>query len=243
MSTTAKLKAFLSDILRTYLPMDCPVCGKKPFDGSANMFCSECVEGFRFVKPPYCPGCGGELSGILAVCPDCLKAEKRPWKKAYSVFRMDGTVKDIIHMYKYRNRPELARALGRLAAGRLADEDFKADIIVPTPLHWTRMMYRGFNQAELVSEEISKHLKFPVKNILRRKRRTKQQARLNKAERMANLHDAFSVIDSTRCKNRAILLVDDVMTTGSTLSAAAEALLASGAAEVNVLVVARRQRD
>lgn len=115
--------------------------------------------GFRFVKPPHRPGCGGELSGILAVCPDCLKAEKRPWKKAYSVFRMDGAVKDIIHMYKYRNRPELARALGRLAAGRLADEDFKADIIVPTPLHWTRMMYRGFNQAELVSEEISKHLK------------------------------------------------------------------------------------
>ncbi len=227
-----------------YVPLNCPLCGGAPADGTPNMFCKNCLARLPFIRNPVCPGCGGELYGILEVCPDCLHAEKKfPWKRAAALFKMDGMAKEVIYQYKYRNMPELARPLGRLAAGTLEQARIRPDLIVPTPLHWFRHLQRGYNQAALLCHEIGHATGIPVRNLLRRTKWTKQQARLDRKQRIQNLHQAFSIIDSTNCRNRCILLVDDVMTTGSTLSAAAETLLASGAAEVDVLVLARRQRD
>lgn len=230
--------------LGLYIPLNCPLCGGEPFDGTPNMFCKTCMERLPFIRQPVCPGCGGELYGILDVCPDCLHAEKKfPWKRAAALFKMDGAAKEVIYQYKYRNMPELARPLGRLASGLLEQAGIHPDLIVPTPLHWFRHLQRGYNQAALLCREIGRETGIPVKTLLRRKKWTKQQARLDRKQRIQNLHQAFSIIDSTNCRKRCILLVDDVMTTGSTLSAAAETLLAAGAAEVDVLVLARRQRD
>lgn len=229
--------------IREYIPMECPLCGNPPYDGSPNMFCRDCLAELKFTEPPFCPGCGGHLSGILELCPDCLTEPKRPWTKALALFRMEGTAEDVIRRYKYRNHPEYARALGQLASSKLKELNVKIDMIVPTPLHWTRYLWRGFNQAELLSIAISEHSGVPVRTALRRVKRTKQQARLKREERLKNIHKAFSAIDSTIVKNRAILLVDDVMTTGSTLSSAAKALLKAGASDVYVLVAARRQRN
>ena len=107
-----------SRILGLYVPLNCPLCGGVPLDGSPNMFCKDCFEKLPFVRNPVCPGCGGELYGILDVCPDCLHAEKKfPWKRAAALFKMDGSAKEVIYQYKYRKGPELARPLGRLAAG------------------------------------------------------------------------------------------------------------------------------
>ena len=215
-------------LLREYLPLNCPLCGGEPFDGIAGHFCAACLKSFRFIHTPACPSCGGELGGILQICPDCLHAPHVfPWKRGIAVFRMDGPVKEAIYRYKYRNRPELARAFGQLAAGAVQEAGIHPDVIVPTPLHWFRYLQRGYNQAEL----------------LRRKRWTHQQARLDREARIRNLDGALSIRDSTNGKSGCILLVDDVMTTGSTLTAGARVLLDAGAAEVNVLVLARRQRD
>ena len=241
------LKQQISSFFRffgLYIPLNCPMCGGIPFDGSPNMFCKDCFEKLPFIRNPVCPGCGGELYGILDVCPDCLHAEKKfPWKRAAALFKMDGSAKEVIYQYKYRKGPELARPRGRLAAGCLENAGIKPDLIVPTPLHWFRHLQRGYNQAELLCNVIGQETGIPVRNLLRRKKWTRQQARLDRKQRIRNLHQAFSIIDSTNCRNRCILLVDDVMTTGSTLSAAAETLLGAGAAEVDVLVLARRQRD
>lgn len=233
-------KFYIKNFIREFLPMECPLCGGIPFDETANMFCAECISLLPFSNPPFCPGCGGTLSGILEICRNCLAEPKRPWKQALALFDMKGKASEVIYAYKYRNRPELARALGRLAACKLKELDTEINLIVPTPLHWTRYLWRGFNQAELLSHGISEVTGIPMRTALRRVKRTKQQARLKRDERLLNIHEAFSVIDSTILKKRAILLVDDVLTTGSTLSVATKTLLEGGASCVYVLVAARR---
>ena len=193
-------------------------------------------------KPPLCPGCGGELSGILALCPDCLKSPKHSWKAAVAAMKMEGGAEELVYKFKYRGRPDLARPLGSLMARALESSGLKPDIIVPTPLHWTRLLARGYNQAELLAGELSRRTGLPLVHALRRTRNTGHQARLARKERLENLKGAFSLADSTPCKNRSILLVDDVMTTGSTLASASEILQAAGVAEVYVIIAARRQR-
>ena len=240
----AGIAEYFTDFVRNYLPLNCPECGGEPFDGQAGHFCADCLREYHFVHAPVCPSCGGELSGILAVCPECLHAAQHfPWKRGIAVFRMTGRVKEAIYRYKYRNCPEYARAFGQLAAGAVREAGIVPDLIVPTPLHWFRYCRRTYNQAELLAQEIGKELHLPVKNLLRRKKWTRQQARLDREERIRNLTGAFSIRHSTNAEGRCILLIDDVMTTGSTLTAGARVLLEAGASEVNVLVLARRQRD
>ena len=235
---------YFAKIIRNYLPLNCPQCGGEPFDGVPGHFCAECLKEFHFIHSPVCPRCGGELSGILDVCTDCLHSTLDfPWKRAVAVFKMTGAVKESIYRFKYRNCPEYARAFGQLAAGALKCSGVNVDLIVPTPLHWIRYWQRTYNQSELLSEEIGREAGIPVKNLLRRKKWTSQQAKLSREERIRNLDGAFSIRDSKNCKGRCILLTDDVMTTGSTLAAGARVLLDAGAAEVNVLVLARRQKD
>ena len=229
-------------LLRIFVPLECPVCGGVPFDGSPNMLCRECLSGIRFLKGPYCPGCGGEHQGFLAVCPECLSEGKKKWDGAVAAFAMTGTIKELLHSCKYQGQPELARVIGDLAYMAARDRLPKADCIVPVPLHWRRALHRGFNQSLYIAERLSAHTGIPCRELLKRVRYTGQQAKLGRAERIANLSQAFSVPDSTNVKNRAILLVDDVMTTGSTLSAATRALKRAGAGAVYVFCAARRQR-
>ena len=114
--------------LGALVPLPCPLCGAEPAGGEPNMFCHDCLSKLRFVAPPACPACGGELYGILEVCPDCLKSEKRPWAKAVSVFKMTGEAENVIHLFKYRRRPDLARPLGTLAAKALAKGGLSPDV-------------------------------------------------------------------------------------------------------------------
>ncbi len=230
--------------LREIFPLNCPVCGKAPFDGSPNMLCAECFRKLDLIREPFCPGCGGHLSGFLNMCPDCMNADAgRPWQKAFALFRMEGLGRELVHKYKYRNMPELARTLAHLAAIRLGESILaeKFDCITPTPLHFLRYLKRGYNQADLFANVLAGELKIPCSSLLWRKKWTSQQSKLTKKQRISNLNGAFSVKNSQKTKNRAILLVDDVMTTGSTLASAAQVLLDGGAERVGVLVIARRQ--
>ncbi|WP_232101483.1 ComF family protein [Gimesia panareensis] len=114
------------------------------------------------------------------------------------------------------------------------------DLIIPVPLHWTSRLYRSHNPAGLIGEALSSRLqaKYDV-NILAKRKRTPAQTSLTPSERRTNLRDAFRVRRSRRIQDLRILLVDDVMTTGSTANAATRALLEAGAREINVAVIAR----
>lgn len=246
--TAAELRGLAENLaaglLAGILPLPCPLCGKGvPFDGSPNMFCRECMEKMPMIRGKVCRTCGAEVDGIFESCTDCMNYPRPPWTRAYALFKYTDEVLDCIHLYKYQRHTELARPLGRLAAGLLDSESPRYDCIVPVPLHWRRFLSRGYNQSRLFSEQLAKSLQIPVRRLLRRRRYTKQQAFLTKKERNSNIAGAFSIYDSTVAEKRSILLIDDVMTTGATLREAAGVLLNGGAERVDVLVIARRQRN
>jgi ComF family protein len=181
------------------------------------------------------------MDGILDVCPKCLNQPPRPWNGAFALFDMTGDVREAIHLLKYRDRPDFARSFGRLLGNKLRRElPCPVDMIVPVPLHWTRFLQRGYNQAALVCQGVSLELGVPIVRALKRCKPTPHQARLSRNERISNLTGAFSTTRSTNCQKRAILVVDDVLTTGATLSAAASVLLDAGASKVFAASVARR---
>ena len=234
-------KRGVEDLVRFFMPLECPVCGGVPFDGGANILCARCMSRLAFVPDDgACVMCGGAHSGILATCAACT-SDPRPWERGVSVFMMAGLAKDLLHSYKYSGKPELALFLGRMLADKISRTfGSSVDLIMPIPLHWSRLSSRGYNQAALISRLVSERLGIPHSDALRRVKHTSQQASLNKSGRMGNLKHAFSIIDSTIVEKRAILLIDDVMTTGATLEMASRAVLSCGCSRVFVATPARR---
>ncbi len=223
-----------------FFTFTCSAC-RKPIDNFPKYsLCPECIGKIKFIKPPLCNSCGAELDSVLEICSKCMKAAPRPWSSAISVFHMETFGKELIHQFKYGNQIELGRSLAELAANAIASSRIKFDYIEPIPLHWTKQLTRGYNQSEIVVNVLSKKMMVKKSNFLKRTRNTKQQASLDKAERKRNLIGAFSIKREANCKNRTILLVDDVMTTGATLTEATKVLLEAGASKVNILVLARR---
>ncbi|OGV53662.1 MAG: hypothetical protein A2X45_04705 [Lentisphaerae bacterium GWF2_50_93] len=221
-----------------FVSFPCPGCLLNMPEGSSGL-CAECHGRIPTVKNPVCPGCGAENDGIFEVCGKCLKEEKRSWKRAVSLMRMEDYGRELLHRFKYKNDTSLARPFGMMAAEILRRSEIKPDLIVPVPLHWTRSFTRGYNQTALVSHIISSETGIPMKKILKRVKRTPKQANLSGVERRKNLKGAFSATCDEICRNRVILLVDDVLTTGSTLSSASSVMLESGAKEINILILAR----
>ena len=160
--------------------------------------------------------------------------------------RFDGVARELVHRLKYGDRTELALTLGRMMtqAGRELLVD--ADLIVPVPLHRTRLWSRRFNQAAALAVVIARQAQLPfAPAALARVKRTRQQVGLTRPQRAENLQGAFRVSDAMRpqIESQRILLIDDVLTTGSTANAAARALLRAGARDVDVLTFARVVTD
>lgn len=232
--------ALFKKLLKHIYSFPCPACKENASTNNINALCCDCMDSIDTIYPPLCAGCGGPHDGFLELCGKCLKADERPWDKALAVFNMRGFGKKIIHSYKYSKRVELSRPLGVMAANRLKESGIEPDFIVPIPLHWSRYFMRGYNQSELVGKVISEQTGIPMKKFLVRSKRTKQQAKLDRKQREKNLMGAFSVKKNEFLKKRTILLIDDVITTGSTLTAATKVLLDEGADKVDILVLARR---
>ena len=153
-----------------------------------------------------------------------------------------GLVRNLIHDFKYNKREYLRRPLAEWLTETLDDPRIIAtpiDALVPVPLHATRQRERGYNQAQLLAEILSAEFHFPLLTTLKRTRRTQTQTSFDRAERMENLRDAFVVRHNAAVQNKHLVLVDDVLTTGSTLNECARVLLKSGAASVRAICVAR----
>ena len=232
------LAYFAKRLVSEFVSFPCPGCLKNMPDERSGL-CPECLNRLPLVKSPACRGCGAENDGIFEVCGKCLKEEKRKWKKAVALMRMEDYGRELIHRFKYKNDTALARPFGTIAAELLKKSRIRPDFIVPVPLHWTRSFTRGYNQARILCQIVSGETGIPTHTILKRIKRTPKQANLSGAQRRKNLEGAFSVTDGEIFRNSVILLVDDVLTTGSTLTAASSALLECGAKEINILILAR----
>ncbi len=160
---------------------------------------------------------------------------------AYSFGAYEGTLRELIHLFKYQRIRTLAAPLGMMLVSALP-RDERFDVISPMPMHWMRRWQRGFNQAELLARMIGRRTGIPVRNLVRRRRATAPQAGLSNAQRRSNVAGVFAVRRRTGIAGRRILLVDDVFTTGATASACAAALKRAGAARVTVLTLARTDR-
>jgi ComF family protein len=165
----------------------------------------------------------------------------RGYDAAYCFGAYEGTLRELIHLFKYGRIKPLARTLGELLAGALPlEEQFAA--VVPVPLHWSRAWQRGFNQSELLARFVARRRRVPVRNLLRRVKATRAQAGLSDHGRRENVASAFQVRRSRRLDGLNLLLVDDVMTTGSTAASCARALKRAGARRVALLTIARVDR-
>lgn len=175
-------------------------------------------------------------SGRCALCRLGLQG----FDAVYSYGSYEGTLRELVHLFKYSGMRPLSRTFGRFLTQALPRET-SFDVIVPMPLHWLKQWQRGFNQADLLAREIGKKWGVPVRNVIRRKRATSPQAGLTNAKRRANVRGAFKIARGD-LQGRRVLLVDDVVTTGATASACARVLKRAGAAHVALLALARTDR-
>jgi len=249
------LAATTNALIRTLLAPTCAACDgilDRPLDGPV---CAVCWRAIPRLTPPYCVRCGDALaSGRESTGPCCDRCRQLTslvtLTRSAGVY--DGSLRRIIHAFKYDGRRALATRIAALMREAGADLLAGADVVVPVPLHPWRAFRRGFNQAD----DLARHLGPPVWRVLRRRRHGPPQASLPAAERHANVRAAYALRPSLprpardrlmqfepgvvrQLRNRSIVLVDDVMTTGATLEACARVLAAAGVRKIAALTAAR----
>ncbi len=234
-------KSFINFIL----PPRCALCGHiMKIDKG---ICDSCIANIEFLKPPVCYHCGHPLGEVTSqsnkhlLCGHCLKNKRHNFRFVRSAFAYDELSKKMILDFKFYDRTDLANLLAKMLY--IAGEDiFKSgvDMIIPVPLHYTRLIKRKYNQSSLLAKELGKLSGITVDNFsLRKIRRTKPQVECNGSARLKNLKGAFSVKYPDKIKGKRILLIDDVLTTGSTLKECCVTLKRAGAKSVDGLTVSR----
>lgn len=219
--------------LAAFAPARCLYCETATAE---TVLCSACT-----ARLPWnhlaCPGCALPQRHA-ARCGDCLR-QPRPFDRAYCAFTLDAPVRGAIHSLKYEARFQAARALAQgMAAALRARPEPLPEVLVPVPLHPRRLMHRGYNQALELARVLSATLGVPVQaQAARRRRATPDQIGMSAIQRRRNLRGAFAC--TAELKGRHVALLDDVMTTGATLSELARAARQAGAARVEAWALAR----
>lgn len=207
----------------------------------------------NLLYPLHCLGCQAPLEAMneFHLCGHCIASINRnampPFElddlpvKTYSACLYDDALKELVHRFKYKGKTVLANIFSHLMIEYIKDnpEIADADLITVVPLHKERLREREFNQSLLIANPIAKRHSLMLKNTLDKTRRTRYQNELLKSERLKNLHGAFSVSPKADIENKKILLIDDIMTTGSTLGECAKTLLRGGAKSVKCFTLAR----
>ncbi len=228
------------------MPRACLGCERPMPPGDPSACCALCRHRMHAIAPPVCGRCGQPLSAwsftVEASRGSCAFCREWPRELAWAasaVWLEDGPARNLVHALKYGGwriaAPAMAERLVAAAAGRLRG----LDALVPVPLGRTRERERGHNQAALLAEELGRLAGVPLaRGALRRIRETRSQTRLAPAERQRNVTGAFAAVDAA-LSGRRVALVDDVLTTGATLGAAAQALAALGPASIGAVTFAR----
>lgn len=246
-SRTDLIRTFGRDLaqglVQLFYPGLCGICGEalRPEQSS---FCEPCRKELITDQHLSCPRCATTI-GPYASGPDgCVhcRGERFPFERVLRLGPYQGLLRDVIIRLKRASGEMLAETLGDLW-GEVAGQRLRevgAELVVPVPLHWWRRLVRGYNQTEALAQSLAARLRTPCRpGLLRRIRYTPSQTQQTATERRQAVRGAFRAQQRQALKNKTILLVDDVMTTGSTCRDAARALLDAGAARVAVAVLAR----
>jgi ComF family protein len=218
-------------IVETIYPRRCAGCGRR-----GQWVCDECDPSVRRFSRPWCERCGSPLGHAPCRCRDLFIELDAVRSVAFD----EGWLRTAIRSFKYDGESARDAHLGELLVPLIADLP-TFDALVPVPLHERRERQRGYNQARLLAEVAARRTSIPVANLLVRVRSTGQQVGLDAAARRANVDGAFAVAGGQILSGRRYVLIDDVLTTGSTLGNCAATLVAAGAAWVGAATLAREQ--
>lgn len=240
------VKQFIRALLDTILPPVCHMCRSFIPNAGTLHICPTCRDSLPLVSSPLCSVCGIPFTGTGNdhQCGACLLHPPH-FDTARAHVLYEGPVRDLIHSFKYDRRTHLRYPLALLTLEGLGDflAEQSPQLIVPVPLHRFRLRQRGFNQAVLLGNTLSRHLSLPLlPDALARTRHTEPQIKLAATERRSNVKGAFAVKKPDRIAGKRILLLDDIMTTGSTLDECAKELKNAGAEAVIAVTIARTAR-
>ena len=242
----------LCGLFNLTFPDNCRICSAPLETISRIPICQKCLDAPKPLESEYwCDRCRAPFLSpwflVEGLCEQCRGDDSsntiKGFDTAYTFGPYEAGLRRMIQLYKYDRIHTLAAPLGRMLVSALPQHE-QFDWIVPIPLHWRRQWQRGFNQAELLARVVARHSGVPLTKALLRKKSTQAQAGLSDAQRRTNTEHAFAVVEKHRfaCKGKHVLLIDDVLTTGATLSAASRVLRRAGARRITVMTVARADR-
>jgi ComF family protein len=218
----------LNDFLNFVYPRQCEVCGRLLAEGEVVM-CTDCI--FFMPRTGFHRDPENRLASMFW---GRVRIERAA---AFFYYTKGSDYTRLLHRLKYGGRKEIGTELGRMYASELKDSEYAvADILIPVPLHRSRQRQRGYNQSALIAGGLSDVLGIPSQTgNLVRDSRTSTQTRRGRFERFLNMEGRFRVVNAQAIAGKHILLVDDVITTGATIEACAQALLDAGCGEISVV--------
>jgi len=242
---TGAVQDILRSVFRLILPRTCPACGTN--HEAEGPFCERCGRRLLALAAlAYCPRCGTTLGPALPGgeegCPACPKVMPRH-RRLVRLGPYADPLRPAIRRLKYRRATDASGPLSRLLAEAVAARcaDLRPDVVVPVPMYWLRRVGRGWNHSAVLARGVARRIGLPMQEPLVRVRNTLPQVHLPVSRRSANVRGAFAVRRGADVDGAGVLLVDDVTTTGATVNEAARVLLAAGAREVVVAVLAKAE--
>lgn len=238
------LTEVLQRLLHLVLPVECAGCGITLADDPVPFFCRSCWAGVTPLSGPACPRCGRPFPSPVSLrfspehlCGPC-RTRRPAYTKAWSLYPYTPPLQDALRLFKYHGKVALADTLGQLLQASILPP--RVDLLMPVPIHPARLREREFNQSLLLADRMNRTLRLPLSfDNLIRLRPTPPQTTLSRSARLKNLRHVFAVRRPDEVRERRILLIDDVFTTGTTVNECAKTLRKAGAADVYVCTLAR----
>lgn len=240
-STKNSFKDKLCDLIqRCFYPDNyrCIVCDKEIQPDSKYCICEDCLKTFPFNNGRICVKCGAPIENEACYCLECQNYEKG-FDFARSSLKYEGDAKRLVLNFKFHNNRWLAKYFADMLYDTYMQNGMDADVIIAVPISHKRQKARGYNQSLLIAKPLAERLNLPLlTNVIEKVKENKQQASLSLRERRENVIDVYRVTDRNAVKGKKVLVVDDILTTGSTLGEISRRLKIVGATKVYGLVVA-----